>query len=143
MNAHKTAISRKGPSAPMKWLDKHGLLVGEMLDFGCGKGADADAYCMDRYDPYYQPVVPGMLYDTITCNYVLNVIESEAERLTVIANLLALLTDDGVAYITVRNDKDKLNGTTRTGTWQGHIVLDLPVVHKCSGYVIYRLERGL
>jgi hypothetical protein len=142
MNEHLTAISRGVPSVPMRYLYKAGLLVGDMLDFGSGKGFDAKHYCMCSYDPYYQPVVPGMLYNTITCNYVLNVIEQPASRETVLANILAMLTDDGTAYITVRNDKAALKGTTSKGTWQGHITLDLPVEHKCKGYIIYRMEKG-
>lgn len=140
MVAHKTAITRKVPSAPTKWLASRGKIIGAVLDYGCGKGFDALAYGMDSYDPHYQPIKPRGPFDTIICNYVLNIIESPEERARVLLTIRNLLAPGGCAYITVRNDKKALNGTTRIGTWQGMIKLDLPVEHKCAGYVIYRLE---
>lgn len=140
--AHLTAIARKAPSKPMRWLDKHGLLKGNMLDYGCGRGKDAETFGMDKYDPHYCPVVPVKQYDTIVCTFVLNVIEDEVERESVLQSIRNLLVEDGTAYVTVRNDKRALNGTTSTGTWQGHIVLDLPIVYECAGFVIYEVTNG-
>lgn len=140
--AHKTAIARKNPSAPMKRLAADGRLVGRTLDFGCGRGYDASHFCMESYDPHYQPVMPEGRFDTITCNYVLNVIESAEEREAVVMALRSMLAQYGTAYITVRNDKRALNGTTRTGTWQGLVTLNLPVVHKCAGYITYELRSN-
>lgn len=141
MNEHRTAITRRGSSAPMKWLDTKGLLIGTLLDYGCGKGVDADIYDMDRYDPHYQPNMPNGKYVTVTCNYVLNVIQSKTRRAVVMQSIRNKLTPEGIAYITVRNDITR-TGTTRIGTWQGKIILDLPVVRKCSGYIIYKLNKG-
>ncbi len=136
-NAYKTAMARKKPSAPMARLKAAGRLVGVMLDYGCGKGYDADHFCMDSYDPHYQPVMPLGTYDTITCNFVLNVIESVEEREQVIQDIRDRLNRGGRAYITVRTDKDRLNGYTSTGSWQGLVVLDAPIVSRGSGYVTY------
>jgi len=61
--------------------------------------------------------------------------------LGVIDNILALLEWDGVAYISVRNDKKNLNGFTSIGTYQAFVDLDLPVVNRTSSYVIYKLEK--
>ena len=139
---HLTAIARKRPSVPMRQLDAKGLLVGRMLDYGCGKGMDAETYDMDGYDPYYNPIDPEGPYDTITCNYVLNVIEDAQERADVLESIQRLLGPGGRAYITVRDDRASLNGTTSRGTWQGKIVLDLPVVQRKSGqFVTYLLEK--
>lgn len=143
MNEHKTAIARRVPSAPMRWLDKTGLLVGKMLDYGSGRGYDSDHYGMACYDPHYQPVMPEGKFDTITCNYVLNVIESSEERMMAVLSMWAKLAEGGCAYITLRNDRKALNGHTSIGTWQGPIALNLPVVRRCSGYIIYKLvKRG-
>ena len=140
-NAHKTAIARKTPSAPSKRIMETGLDVGRVLDYGCGKGCDARTYNWEMFDPHFMPDMPAGKFDTIVCNYVLNVIDSEAERTRVLADIRSRLHKGGCAYITVRNDSKSLNGFTSRGTWQGLIVLFLPVVHKCSGYVTYRLER--
>ena len=48
-------------------------------------------------------------YDYILCSYVLNVIPSYEERVTVIKNINRLLNDNGIAVIEVRGDK-ALNG---------------------------------
>ena len=141
-NAYKTATARKKPSAPMVRLAADGRLVGRMLDYGSGRGFDAETYGMDRYDPHYYPDVPDGLFTTIFSNYVLNVIESAATRLQVMRDIQSRLAIGGRAYITVRTDKAALKGTTRTGSWQGHIVLALPVVSSGSGYVTYELPQS-
>ena len=134
-----TAMKRVTPSAPMKWLAANDRIVGRALDYGCGHGYDADTYGMDSYDPHFQPDAPGRYFDTITCNYVLNVIESKVERLQVLRDIQARLESSGKAYITVRNDKRALRGTTSKG-WQGHIVLRLPVVRSVAGFIIYEMN---
>lgn len=135
--AHKTAIVRKKPSAPMVRLKAAGRLVGKMLDYGSGRGFDAKHFGMDSYDPYYSPIMPDGLFDTITCNYVLNVVESITERVAIMRDIRSRLNCNGRAYITVRNDKKALNGCTTIGTWQGAIILDAPIVSRGSGFVTY------
>ena len=139
-NEHKTAMSRVAASAPMKWLASQERIVGNALDYGCGKAYDAREYCMKSYDPHYYPIMPDGRFDTITCNYVLNVIKSPVERLRVLTDIRDRLARGGKAYITVRNDRRALCGITAKGTWQGHIMLRLPVVRSCAGYVIYELD---
>jgi len=124
----------------MKRLASDGLIVGRMLDYGCGQGFDADYYDMDSYDPYFAPNMPEGKFDTITCNYVLNVIEQPEARIRILQDIQGRLRDVGIAYITVRDDKRALRGTTRTGSWQGLIVLALPVKYKHAGYVTYELR---
>lgn len=138
---HKTAIKRRKPSAPAKKLYTDGKLLGRRLDYGCGYGVDSGLYCMVGYDPYYRNVKPRGQFDTITCTYVLNVIESPSERDAVIRTIQSLLTEDGKAYITVRNDLKNLNGYTKIGTWQGKVELDLPILYKNSGFITYVLEK--
>jgi 2-polyprenyl-3-methyl-5-hydroxy-6-metoxy-1,4-benzoquinol methylase len=122
----------------MQYLLDNELLQGEVLDFGCGKGFDAERLGIDSYDPHYKPTWPHACYDVITCNYVLNVIKNKWERDLVISNCLNLLYPDGVLYISIRNDKRNLNGYTKIGTWQGYIELPFEIVNKTAGYVLYR-----
>ena len=142
-NAHKTAIARKAPSVPMRGLSANGRIVGRALDYGSGRGCDAQTFGLEQFDPHYSPDMPDGQFDTIVCNYVLNVIESGAERMRVLRDIQARLADGGRAYITVRTDKKALNGTTRTGTWQGLVVLDLPIVQRGSGYITYALDKSV
>lgn len=147
--SHLTAIARKNASAPARWLVDQGLVPGPVyaalirhLDYGCGRGRDADTFGWDGYDPYYAPTPPVGHYDSITCTFVLNVIESTVERKAVLRRIVSLLKDDGVAYITVRRDV-KIGGYTSRGTYQENIILhDCEVVRETPGYCIYKITRN-
>ena len=140
MNSWKTAIGRNKLSAPAARLVADGRVVGEVLDYGCGKGGDAYRLGIDSYDPHYQPDMPVGRFDTILCSFVLNTIPSVEDREAIVADVLNRLKPGGRAYFTVRTDKARLNGYTSRGTWQGPIVLDAPVVAKGSGFITYQLS---
>ena len=91
---------------------------------------------MDKYDPYYFPEYPHRKYDTITCIYVLNVIQNEKERDDVVENIQDLLKLKGTAYIAVRRDIPK-NGT-ESQVW---VELDLPIIRNHPNYTIYELTK--
>ena len=140
---HKTATKRNKPSAPAKWIyDNLGFYTDDALDYGCGKGYDAYYFGIKKWDingdSWWN--LKGYDFETILCSYVLNVIPSEYDRKQVISHIQRHLTPDGNAYLTVRNDKKNLNGWTKRGTYQTFVDLPLPIVHKTSGYIIYRLE---
>ena len=144
-NSYRTAISRRSLSAPTKWLLDHDLIKGKVLDFGCGRGGDADRLRFDhgfecgQYDPHYSPFYPlDGQYDTIICNYVLNTVpEQEATCILAKINHLYHFVG-GVAYITVRRDIKK-PGYTKIGTYQRNVKLDLPIVHENKDFCIYRM----
>ncbi len=138
---HRTALARTSLSAPTVYLRDTGRLNGRILDFGCGRGYDADAIGAEKYDPDGFPDLPEGPFNTIICNYVLNVIPSAIERLAVLTTIQRLLAPGGIAYITVRNDKRSLNGWTTAGTWQGMIDLNLRTIRKCGWYKMYALTR--
>lgn len=149
--AHLTAIARKKPSAPMMFLWGINRLQPDrvILDYGCGKGKDVEwmksiGRMAFGYDPHYAPntIQNGMAncYDIITCNFVLNVIESSNERESTILHIKGLLRHGGHAYVAIRADKAKLNGYTKRGTFQTYVDM-LPygfkLLHKGSGYELY------
>jgi len=130
--AAKTAITRKGPSLPTRILEQRGLLRGKILDYGSGKGADVEylkskGYDIVGFDPYYKPdyhLLTDETYDTVLCNYVLNVVFPET-RHEVLQNIRRILKDGGVAFITVRDISEKVTGKpykngviTAKGTFQ-------------------------
>ena len=142
---HKTATKRNAPSAPAKWIyDNIGFELdpSATLDYGCGRGKDVEYFGIRGWDPNgeHEPLKSYDDFTTILCSYVLNVIPTEKERRDVILAIQWRLTWDGTAYLTVRNDKQHLNGWTKIGTYQTFVDLPLPIVHKTSGYIIYRLE---
>lgn len=101
-----TAKARTKPSAPMQYLNKNNLLIGDCLDYGCGRGFDAAYYMMDKYDPYWFYEYLSKEYDTITCNYVLNVVGVE-ERYDIVEDVMKYLKPSGIAYFSVRRDYKK------------------------------------
>ncbi len=140
MNKH-TAIYRKKPSRPMKWLEKHGRLKStRQLDYGCGKGYDAEFFKMDKFDPHWFPKRPNGKYNIITCHFVLNVVD-EDEQIRILEDILNLLTREGVAYFTVRRDlkEDK----QKKGYTQRIVYLNLPSIHKNGNFEIYELRKEI
>jgi hypothetical protein len=131
-----TAISRKKPSLPVRYLQKAGLLKGKMLDFGCGRGFDCDFLKCDGYDPHFRPEMPKGKYDTIFCVYVLNVLPTQKERQNVLDLIYYLL--DGSAYIAIRLGMKQ--GWTSRGTYQESVDLDFPVIKETSTYRIHHVN---
>ena len=144
-NSCLTAITRTKLSAPSKVLLDKGLLKGRVLDFGCGKGFDVEylsglGYNIQGFDPYYQPEKPIGKFDTIICNYVLNVLEP-SEWDSVLSDIKELLNNNGIAYIAVRRDI-KEEGYRRHGkgqTYQTNVELDLDKLCENTKYCIYKL----
>jgi len=139
--AHRTAIRRKKLSKPATRLKGAGLLIGRTLDYGCGRGDDAAELGCASYDPHYQPVMPEGKFDTIMCNYVLNVIESPEAIMSVLADIRDRLNEHGVAYISVRANKKDLKGLTSIGTWQGLVKLGCAVYYSCADHIIYEMRK--
>ena len=114
-----TAISRRKPSRPLKeTLD---LIEGRVLDFGCGKGYDADylvglGYDIEKYDKYYFPEKPEGTFDTILCFYVLNVIPAN-ERKEVINEIKNYLKPRGKVIFAVRTPEE-IEREAKMGRWE-------------------------
>ena len=148
--SHLTAIRRTKISAPIKELiDWNEVGIGasssdsvgdKILDYGCGRGYDADAMNWYKYDPHYFPsIIADDYYDIVICQYVLNVISSKKERVQVINSVLDCLKGSGKAFFIVRDDI-KEDGLTAKGTWQGVVNLDEYMRiwgHKKGKYKIY------
>lgn len=131
-----TAIQRKSPPEPLRWLHNNNLIHGRTLDYGSGRQC---WYNMECFDPFWRPIKPTGKFDTITCNYVLNVI-SPTEQARVLRQIKSLLTSNGCAYISVRRDLPK-SGQQGRGTFQHYVVLRLPSIRKTSGYEIYKMRK--
>ena len=84
---HKTALVRREISKPVKTLlELNQLRRGEsFFDYGCGHGGDVEAigklgYPSGGWDPVHAPDSPKHTADVVNLGFVLNVIESPAER---------------------------------------------------------------
>ncbi len=113
-------------SAPARRLRELGLIRGRILDYGCGRGRDADELGCERWDPYWSPRMPQRFFDTVLCTYVLNVVKKDEEE-AVLDSLRAKLRPGGRAYVTVRRDLAADTPTQRV------VELDLPVACERKG----------
>jgi hypothetical protein len=144
MTYHKTAISRKALSVPMRVFQKKGLLQGRMLDFGCGRGYDATTLGMEKFDPNGFPFLPKGEFDTVTCIYVMNVIPATATRWKLERTIIGLLNPGGRGLLAIRDDVPEGGHVTSTGTWQGLVVPTKkwkPIVHRKKLYRLYEYMK--
>ena len=106
--SHLTAKERDTLSYPAKILYNKNLLIGRVLDFGCGLGKDVELLKekdldITGYDKHYFPEYPTNKFDTILCFYVLNVLMPE-EQASVLMEVSYLLKPGGKAFFAVRRD---------------------------------------
>ena len=166
LKSYRTAITRKNISRPMQWIshwlgfDKWGtegvdgyVSAPFTIDYGCGKGYDADHFGMYKIDPHYFPAdhPPKGRAEIITCIYVLNVV-NKATGKTIIKDIQSLLKNpeageggNGMAYIAVRNDIEKNTDSQRKVKlhvmgWFGRGKhQNRGVLHEEPGFAIYQV----
>lgn len=129
---HKTAIARQHLSAPLQAVARHGLLEEgrTIFDYGCGRGDDVSAlqaagYAATGWDPYYYAKAERSQADIVNLGYVLNVIETPAERADALLSAFKLAKQCLVVSVLVIGKADTSALTpygdghvTRTGTFQ-------------------------
>lgn len=129
----------------MRWVEKNCVLypkgiLTEILDYGCGKGFDADYYGMDKYDVASFPKFPKKKYDVIVCNYVLNVVDSSEEE-KILNNIKTLLKKKGKAFIAVRRDLP-WKGKQGRGCWQRFVTLSETLLFENKSFAIYCIDKS-
>ena len=141
-----TAITRNGPSAPVRWLEDRGLIRSPVLDFGSGHGEDAawlrtKGHQVREYDPNFEGVstLPAGKYNTVLAIYVLNVLPKAKEK-GLLGKIRGCLRQGGSAFLAVRSDV-KRAGKTSKG-YQRPVSLDLDIAGSPSGARIYALDKG-
>ena len=148
-NPHLTAIERSSVSFPTRWLKQQNLLHGEILDFGCGFGVDTDqlrlqGFDIIGYDNYYRPDYPQKRFDTIICNYVLNVLEPNVQA-EVLMSVSELLKPTGKAYFAVRRDLKSEGFRThfvhKLPTYQCNVILPFRSIYANENCEIYEYQH--
>ena len=130
--SHHTAKDRNKLSYPIRILLNKKKIIGQILDYGCGKGSDvkllrAKGFDINGFDPHYFPQKFEKKFDTIICNYVLNVLLPH-EQINILMNIASLLKSDGFAYFTVRRDLKaegfRIHYVTKKKTFQMNVILN-------------------
>ena len=148
--SHLTAITRKELPVPTRWLIKNELVHPgrTVLDYGCGKCFLINPPRWDSYDPHYRPdgINKSIKYNKIICNYVLCTILSYFARLDILKDIQSHLNENGIAYITVRNDEPKSGwGLSTKRTYQCHLVAIPPLdeIHCCHNFRVFKLTSDM
>jgi SAM-dependent methyltransferase len=148
-NSHLTAKERDKLSFPARIILEKNLLVGNILDFGCGFGNDVKllkekGVNIEGYDKHYFPEFPTKKYDTIICFYVLNVPLPE-EQATVLMELSQLVKPKGKVYIAVRRDIQfegfRTHKTHQKKTYQCNVILNSKSFYKNENCEIYEYQH--
>jgi len=148
-NSHLTAKERDNLSFPAKILLNQNLLVGNVLDLGCGFGNDvkmlkAKSINIEGYDKYHFPEYPSKKFDTIICFYVLNVLLPE-EQATVLMELSQLVKPTGKVYIAVRRDLQfegfRTHKIHQKKTYQCNVILNSKSFFKNENCEIYEYQH--
>jgi diadenosine tetraphosphate (Ap4A) HIT family hydrolase len=148
-NSHLTAKERNTLSFPAKTLLNKNLLVGDVLDFGCGFGSDVKllkekGINIEGYDKFHFPDYPSKKFDTIICFYVLNVLLPE-EQATVLMELSQLVKPTGKVYIAVRRDLQfegfRTHKIQQKRTYQCNVVLNSKSFFRNENCEIYEYQH--
>lgn len=148
-NSHLTAKEREYLSFPAKIIFNKNLLIGDVLDFGCGFGNDvkllkSKGINIEGYDKHYFPKYPTQRFDSIICFYVLNVLLPE-EQAAVLMELSQLIKPTGKVYIAVRRDLQyegfRTHKIHQKKTFQCNVVLNSKSIFKNESCEIYEYQH--
>ena len=138
----RTAITRNGPSAPVKALWKAGLIKAPVLDFGSGRGEDArwlrgKGLKVDAYDPHHGPTqLPERKYATVLATYV-HCVLPRAQQTKATQQVRSRLRDGGRGLITVRTD----TCPSPPGGVQECVKMSFPVAERGSGFQTFEVSK--
>ena len=119
---HKAAIVRKQISKPVRLAVEANLFTESttFFDYGCGYGEDIKliakkGYLSAGWDPYYLPETPCIAADIVNLGYVINVIESLAERREALIKSWELTKQVLIVSALVLIDESKTEGKVAYG----------------------------
>lgn len=130
-HAHNTAISRSTASRPARLIIRPEIenriqtdRFVHVLDYGCGRGADAKYYRSlgavsvgyDPHEPFGYSHMPAGLFDVVSLTYVLNAIPSIEDRVQCLAQAASKVRENGTLFVSVRTVQDVWSAAVR-GQW--------------------------
>lgn len=148
-NSHLTAKKREFLSYSSKFLLNQNLLIGDVLDFGCGFGTDVkmlkeQGVNIEGYDKYYFPQYPNKKFDTIVCIYVLDILLPD-EQSTILMELSQLVKPTGKVYIAVKRDLEfdgfRIHEIHQKEIYHFNVNLNLISISKTQNCEIYEYQH--
>lgn len=114
-NSYKTAIARKDLSRPAKMFKP--FLFGKVLDFGCGRGTDADILGATKFDPHFFNEKPKKgSFDCVMVTYVLNTVRYPEDVLKMAKEYVM---GHGLLLVACRTPKEVYKAAVK-GDWETH-----------------------
>lgn len=131
----KTAIPRGKRSAPAdaslplirRWIDlaPAGEQCGDLLDYGCGTGADVtyyrnqglDAEGYDPHPPFGYAGLPRRQFRVVTLIFVLNVLPTAPQRREVLRRAASFLAPAGLLVVATRSTS-AIRAAAHKGSWR-------------------------
>lgn len=118
------------------------------LDYGCGYGKDVEellnlGYSSTGYDPYYFPEYPQGIYDVVTMNYVLNVINSIEERQETLIKAWTLTNKHLIISTNIKGGKGAFSENTKIKTFRKSFTsVELKgFIESTLGYELIRIDK--
>jgi len=119
-----TAMARVDASRPIRIALEHHVLKPELkfLDYGCGRGGDVEwlskkGWKARGWDPVHRPRTRRSVTETVALTYVLNVIESVAERRAALANAWKLTASVLIVSARLSDERDQAHSRPRGDGW--------------------------
>jgi len=149
INCHLTKKKRENLSFPAKILYNKNLLVGDILDYGCGfvndvKILQEKGVNIKVYDKHYFKDYPSKKFDTIICFNILNVLQPE-EQTIVLMELAQLIKPTGIVYIAVRRDLKyegfRMHKLQQKKTYHCNVILNSKSFFKNEKCEIYEYQH--
>ncbi len=119
-----TAMHTQRASFPTRWAEEKNIIKSIVMDWGCGRGRDSNwlislNYDVFSYDPYFKPNPSPAEIDfssvkTVLLNYVLNVIESENERIKLLKDIYNHTKDGTVLIVSTRSEEEIFYNASKT-----------------------------
>jgi len=119
-----TAMARVDASRPIRIALEHRVLKPELsfFDYGCGRGGDVEwlmrkGWKAKGWDPIHRPRTRRSVTETVALTYVLNVIESAAERRAALADAWRLTASILIVSARLIDERDQAHSRPRGDGW--------------------------
>lgn len=120
-----TAKNKIQPSRGLIDMMEAGVIIGTVLDYGCGKGTDLQYLSsikpntiLSGFDPNFFPDLPPKQFDTVFCNNVINYIQSIEDIRKMLLSIKEKLLIGGNFILIARSKGEVRGNVKRNKNWK-------------------------